>query len=66
MTTDKDDEYLAVLARIERNQAEFSHDLSKLRADLAIITSRLNSKTDSAKKKQIAMPTSSKRSPVVL
>lgn len=65
MTSDPGNEYLEALARIERNQAEFSHELTSLRADLAMLTGRQNSKIADAKKKLKEMPVSSKPLPVV-
>lgn len=64
--TNREDEYLKALARIERNQAEFTHELTQLRADLAMLTSRQNSRISEAKKKPAVMLDSFRRWPLVL
>jgi len=44
------------LIRIEVTLAELSHENTRLRADLAILTSRQNSKIADTKKKSIELP----------
>lgn len=62
MTDDEDDDIRVILARIERGQAEIRHDVDRLRADLAIMTSRQNSTILDTKKKRTASLSSSRSS----
>jgi len=50
---DENGELRAALARIEQNQADMLHEVTRLRADMAILASRQNSKISDTKKKPI-------------
>lgn len=58
--SDENEDIRVMLARIERGQADIRHEVDRLRADLAIMTSRQNSAITDTKKKRAALRSSSK------
>ena len=56
MSKDENDDLRTMLARIEANQAVMSHELSELRAGIAMLASRQNSKIGDTKKKPTGSP----------
>jgi hypothetical protein len=55
---DENEDIRLMLSRIEQNQADLSHEIFRLRADLALLTSRQNSAIADTKKKQTkSLPT---------
>lgn len=54
---DELDDIHRALARIEKSQADLSHEFQRLRADIAILSSRQNSTIADTKKKRGKLPT---------
>ena len=53
---DENGELRATLNRIEQSQADMLHEVVRLRADMALLASRQNSKITDTKKKLTALP----------
>jgi len=57
---DENGELRAALNRIEQSQADMLHEVVRLRADMALLASRQNSKITDNKKKLTESPNSSR------
>jgi len=56
MIPNENDDIRQMLARIEQSHADLSHEIYRLRADLAILASGQNSRISDTKKKQTRSP----------